>query len=718
MSRCLIVWLLLCCAAAPVFAAEDLDFRAPAGPDGPLTATAMRSLAVRALPVYQNPVRAQFLANLSALQMVAGDYVAANATRESLDEVRRRSKSAPAIDLSIIYDLYARARATEVKNHSTFERAFTDVFHQTVSPLGDLAAFTVTRWLATPLPVFRSNFQSELDRVRGEQRITLSQAVDLVWAYLSFDAFRSFSEVAGPLIAEDDRRRYVIEDEVVVRTPQRASISAVLVRPRNAPAPLPTLLEFTTYVGSNYDAMDCAARGYAGVIAYARGRARSPDALVPYEHDGDDARAVIAWIARQSWSNGSVGMYGSGYAGFAAWAAAKRPAPALKALAASSSFVPGLEPASSERVPELPASVYRRWLGHPSFDSYWQKMLPSGEDFAHIDIPVLTTTGYFDSRQPDAMYYFAEHLRQNPQANQTLLIGPYDAEAMRRGPLGVLGGYSLDPAALVDLKALRFQWFDHVLKNAPQPGLLASRVNFQVMGANTWRHAASLEQMANGTVRLYLDPSRAGGHFRLSGHPPSRKRYIELSIPLEESGDESSGTSAADPGAASGSEAPADIVSREIAPADSVTFASGPLQRPMIMSGSLSGLLSFATNQRRLGIELTLYELLPSGDYIKLFAPPDDIDLVNVPVRGSPRPIVPKRRERFPFRGTRLTSVEFVSGARIVLVLAVETPAADAAAKQSTLEVRWYGSSYIELPVERSEEAEQAKQAAQSLSVE
>src|SRR5579875_3643598 len=106
MPKCLAAVLLLLCLAAPAFAEEDLDFRAPAGPDGPLTAVAMRSLAVRALPVYKNPDRAQFLANLSALQMVAGDYVAANATRESLDEVRRRSKSAPQVDLSIIYDVY------------------------------------------------------------------------------------------------------------------------------------------------------------------------------------------------------------------------------------------------------------------------------------------------------------------------------------------------------------------------------------------------------------------------------------------------------------------------------------------------------------------------------------------------------------------------------------------------------------------------------------
>ena len=705
--------LLLCCAAAPALAAEDLDFRAPAGPDGPLTATAMRSLAVRALPVYQNPDRAQFLANLSALQMVAGNYVASNATRESLDELRRRRRAGPAIDLSIIYDIYARARAGEVKNHSTFEHAFTDVFHQTVSPLGDLQAFTVTRWLATPLGVFRSNFQNELDRVRGEQRISLPQAIDLVWAYLSFDAFRSFNEVVAPLIAEDDARRYVIDDHVLVRTPQRASISAVLVRPRT-PSVLPALLEFTSTVGSNYDAMDCAAHGYVGVIAYARGRALSPDALVPYEHDGDDARAVIAWIARQQWSNGSVGMYGTGYSGFAAWAAAKRPAPALKALAASSPFVPGLDSPESDRVAGLPTSIYRRWLRHPSFDRYWQNMVPYAEDFAHIDIPVLATTGYFDPRQADTMYYYTEHLRQDPEANQTLLMGPYDEEAMRRGPLGVLGGYVLDPAALVDLKALRFQWFDHVLKSGPPPALLASPVNFQVMGANAWRRAASLDQMANGTVRLYLDPQRAGGHFRLSGHSPPKKRYIELEIPLEDSDAapvDAPPSTAARATADGAPEAPTEIISRDIASADSVTFVSGPLQRPMVMSGNVAGLLSFETNQHHLGITLTLYERLSNGDYFKLYSPADDFDLLDVPIHGHARSIVPKHRERFPFRGTRLTSVELKTGAQLVLVLAVQPPPASSA-KQAALEVSWYGGSYIELPVERSEEANEAIQSA------
>ena len=72
-------------------------------------------------------------------------------------------------------------------------------------------------------------------------------------------------------------------------------------------------------------ARECAAHGYVGVIAYARGKGQSSAEIVPFEHDGEDVRAVIDWIAQQPWSDGKVGMYGSGYASFTAWAAAEAP---------------------------------------------------------------------------------------------------------------------------------------------------------------------------------------------------------------------------------------------------------------------------------------------------------------------------------------------------------------------------------------------------------
>src|SRR3546814_10905289 len=70
--------------------------------------------------------------------------------------------------------------------------------------------------------------------------------------------------------------------------------------------------------------------------------ARTDRAVVPFRYDGVDADAVIRWIARQPWSDGRVGMYGSDYAGFAAWAATKSLPKALKAIATVDPMAPGI----------------------------------------------------------------------------------------------------------------------------------------------------------------------------------------------------------------------------------------------------------------------------------------------------------------------------------------------------------------------------------------
>ena len=138
------------------------------------------------------------------------------------------------------------------------------------------------------------------------------------------------------------RRRYTVENDVLIKTSDGASIAAVVVRPKSRSEPLPTLLEFTIDDSQNV-AKECAAHGYVGVVAYTRGTRPSPRRVVPYQHDGDDARAVIDWIAKQPWSDGRVGMYGDGYSGFTAWAAAKRLPPALKAIATSAATAPGID---------------------------------------------------------------------------------------------------------------------------------------------------------------------------------------------------------------------------------------------------------------------------------------------------------------------------------------------------------------------------------------
>src|SRR6202034_122467 len=122
------------------------------------------------------------------------------------------------------------------------------------------------------------------------------------------------------------------------QTPGGASVTVTVIRPTDPDKPLPALLEFTARGAPNY-AKESAARGYAGVVAYATNR-KSTAGIDPFEFAGADAREVIDWIAKQPWSDGRVGMYGDAYSSFLEWAAAKHLPAALQAIATSTPDVP------------------------------------------------------------------------------------------------------------------------------------------------------------------------------------------------------------------------------------------------------------------------------------------------------------------------------------------------------------------------------------------
>jgi hypothetical protein len=554
----------------------------------------------------------------------------------------------------------------------------------------------------------------------------------------------------GPLTADDDRRRYSIEDAVLVKTSDGASISALVVRPKGAGKPLPALLEFTIYDTQSY-AMECASYGYAGVVAFTRGKHTDPRTVVPYQHDGDDARAVIDWIAKQPWSDGRVGMYGDGYSGFTPWAAAKHPPAALKAIATSDSGAPGIDfpmagsifqnsayrwssfvtntDASKEKSYNDDAPwrmldqkwyrsgrryrdlgrlygqsnpIFIRWLNHPSYDRFWQNMVPYREEFSHINIPVLTIAGYYAGSEPGALYYFTQHHRFNPLADHTLLIGPYDDSAMQRGPSAMLQSYEVDLAALVDLRELRYQWFDFVLKGSAAPSLLKDRVNYEVMGANEWRHAASLEAMGKGSLRFYLDGTGSGDKHRLTerkaAHPALWRQIVKLTDRKDDAW-----------------MAPADFTSRNLATHNSVMFVSEPLSKPTELSGLFSGRLAFTVNKMDVDLNVTLYEQLPSGDYIYLFNPSYDFRASYVRDRVHRHLLKAGEREQLAFKSERMTSRQLQSGSRLVMILGVnkrpdreinygtgndvsEETIADG---RIPLKIQWYGDSYIDIPIRR-----------------
>jgi putative CocE/NonD family hydrolase len=734
-------------AQTPAIAAPMFDFRAPASTQDSHAAAAVSDLASRLIPVYQDSDPERYLANLSALQMAVGDYAAADISRQSLRERRRKTDFGHPVGRAVIFDLYAHAKALETQDRVTFADAFTTAYRDTIQRFGDHDAFEVSQWLSATPTAFRDSLQVAFDQARARDSIDEADAIELIWKYVTFDAYRNFGALVVLLNAENEHRRYTTDEGTVIRTRAGTDISISVTRPSNPPKPVPALLEFSSRNPSSYT-KDSAAHGYAGVFAYRVETRKSSAGIDPFEFEGADAREVINWIAKQPWSDGRVGMYGEGWTAYAPWAAAKKLPPALKAIATSAAIVPGIntpmqgniyqneaygwslqmingDAADQDAGDDAPRRalnekwyrsgrpyrdlgrlygkhnpVFIRWLNHPSYDGYWQKFVPYREQFAHLDIPVLTMTGYFAASEPGDLYYFTQHHRYNTHADHTLVIGPYDEEAMRSGLSPNLHGYQLDSGALIDLRELRFQWFDHVLKGAPAPALLADRVNYQVMGANEWRHVASLEAMANSSVRYYLDAAASGTNHRLSVRKRAAESSIQQSVSFTDRKD-------------AAWTVPTDFISKSLAPRHGTIFVSEPLSKVSTFSGLFSGHLDFYVNKMDVDLNITLYELLPNGDYVRLFSPTNEIRASYAADRVHRHLLKAGERQTLSFRSERLTSRQLQPGSRIAMVLSIgkrpdreinygtgaDVSGESIADGKVPMKLRWYNDSFIDIPI-------------------
>src|SRR5579863_6395168 len=179
-----------------------------------------------------------------------------------------------------------------------------------------------------------------------------------------------------------------------------------------------------------------AEHGYAAVRVDMRGSGESDGELADeyLTQEQDDALEVIAWIARQPWCCGKVGMQGKSWGGFNALQVAARRPPALKAIITTFStdnrytddihYMGGcllndnlwwgsimLAYQSRPLDPLIVGSEWRErwlerlrtlpffpalWLAHQRYDAYW-KHGSVCEDFAAIQCPVLAIGGWTDS---------------------------------------------------------------------------------------------------------------------------------------------------------------------------------------------------------------------------------------------------------------------------------------------------------------------------------
>ncbi|MGH8268635.1 MAG: hypothetical protein ACRES1_01130, partial [Steroidobacteraceae bacterium] len=185
----------ICCIAVLLLpglaAAQSFDFRAPATVYDSATPTVMRDLASRIIPGYRNGDREQFLANMSALQLVAGNPQSAYSARLELQRLRGGSPRRPLVDPALIYDFYAHTKSLQSQYRLPFAQAFDLAFWETIPVFDNPGAYRVESWLQAPPAPYAAALQSSFDRLRGRARISQREALGLIWQYLAFDAYRS-----------------------------------------------------------------------------------------------------------------------------------------------------------------------------------------------------------------------------------------------------------------------------------------------------------------------------------------------------------------------------------------------------------------------------------------------------------------------------------------------------------------------------------------------
>lgn len=722
------------------------------------------ALAVQVMHVYEkkHPAdKAFYFGSKFRYQIIAGDYQQALNSIDSISEEVKKTDTVGARSTAFPFKVYAMAKLNQ-RQDTGFYNFFDAAFSTAYGGLSFRAADAAENYFKADLNARQGRYIMQTARLRqlNSDSISYGEAQALCFNYLNYIVYGAESPRVNMLMDAVNRKQYFIDDGVMITMRDGAQISATIVRQRNVTTPQPVILKFGIYASQSEvpETKYIAAHGYVGIIADTRGKRLSPQPIEPFVHDANDAYDIIDWINKQPWCNGKIGMYGGSYLGFTQWAAVKKLHPALKTIVPQAAVGIGVDFPTMAGIfsgPEMlswfhlvmdnkltnwngrgsqshwdsvprtwyttgrafntldtieghPSATFKRFLQHPSLDDFWGSMVPYKNEFANINIPVLTVTGYYDDDQRGAMYYFDQHHLYNKNAEHYLLIGPYDhggSQGYPGDPPPYMYGYSLDTAARIKIIDVVFEWFDHILKGGVQPALLKDKINFEVMGANQWRHVPSLRQMNNDSITFYFSNQQDGDNYRLLARPAPNGTPIHQQVDLADRSD-----STVESYALNGEGE--DIIDTTTAAGNYIRFSSNPLATPCDINGSFIANLDAVINKKDMDISIRLYEQQPDGKFFELSS--NIARCSYIKDAGKRQLFQPGKKENIYFTNAFFTSRRLQTGSRIVVLIGVnKSPAweinygtgknvSEETIKDAgkPLQIQWLTTnSYIRLPV-------------------
>lgn len=645
--------------------------------------------------------------------------------------------------IGIQFELYAQSKLDALK--IPYKQKYENIFNSKIKSIPDKSKIYLSDYFIYTENALKDNILKFLKTDITNDSISLSNAIKLCRYYISYEIAKETRNIAISLIERNNTQIYDIEDSVIIKTKKGNEVALRILRYKKLELETPTILNFSIYnIGqfTNKEKLS-SMRGYTIVNAYSRGVYLSKGEVKPFEFETEDINEVIGWIIKQPWSDGKVGMIGGSYDGFSQWAATKNLHPALKTIIPSASVGFGidfpmynncfspymlrwLKYAKKETDNKLFGDekkwlaqyntyykkgiafnkldsllgennlVFQKWLRHPSFDAFWQSKLPYKKDFAKINIPVLTFTGYFDADQRGAMYYYNEHNKYNKNANHYFVIGPYSHSGVISGVEEEYKGYKIDPIAKIDIEDISYQWFDYILKGKEKPEFLKDKVNIQVMGSNQWKNVASIDKISNKKLKLFLNKTK------LQESKPELS-FLSQKIDFmkrEDTMQSFDGEKILD----------SSLYKNNLK--DKLVFESDAFDVPLEINGSFIGRLKASINKRDMDVTITIYEKLATGQYFKLSH--EYFARASYAKDSRKRKLLkPYTIETIPVHNAFFTSRKIEKGSKLVLVLGIrkspdvqinygtgkdvsEETIADA---KEPLEIKWYNDSYIEIPI-------------------
>ncbi len=435
--------------------------------------------------------------------------------------------------------------------------------------------------------------------------------------------------------------------------------------------PVPALLEYLPYRKTDgthvRDALThpyLAGHGYASIRVDMRGCGDSEGMMLDEyaKQEQDDALEVIAWLAKQNWCDGKVGMFGISWGGFNALQVAARQPPALKAIVTICSTDDRYEDdihykggtllnenlgwaatmlAYSSRPPD-PKIVGPRWkkmwlerlkhepfllipwLKHPHRDDYW-KHGSVCENFGAITAATLVVGGW-----NDAYSNAVPRLMKGLRCPRKSIIGPwahkYPHFAMPEPEIGFLQ------------EMLR--WWDFYLKNIDTK--VTSEPDYRVYVMEPWRP---------GSFPTEIKGRWIGENYWGLGNIETRKWFLTDKGISGERGAEtaleiaSKQTTGFDGGEYCiiwmGEEFPGDQAKDD---SQSITFESPAVSDDIDIVGQPNIELEFSVNKPVAHIALRLNDVWPSGEVSRI-----SYNLQNLTQRvsrGQPTALVPGQRYR------------------------------------------------------------------------